>query len=349
MIATDRPFILFDDARPGATAKARLYRDPVEFISASNSADVAGLLSRTGEGNWAGFLTYEAGAALEPRIAGTFRAPALPLAWFARFEGWDELTPADVDDLLPPAEGGWLGKPAPDSVYGDYADAFSSIKDYIAAGDIYQANLTFPCTVNAVGNPLALYAGLRGRARAGYGGVVWTGEHWLLSLSPELFFAVQDGKITTRPMKGTATRKRNPQADAAAIATLQSDPKQRAENLMIVDLLRNDLSRVSEQGSVEVPELFKVETYPTVHQMTSTVTARLSKGVGVPDVLKAIFPCGSITGAPKSGRWRSSRRSNPIRAAPIRAASAASTRTAMRHSTWRSAPCIWRGRVGSAG
>jgi para-aminobenzoate synthetase/4-amino-4-deoxychorismate lyase len=122
--------------------------------------------------------------------------------------------------------------------------------------------------------------------------VVATGKQWLLSLSPELFFALHDAKVTTRPMKGTAP----PDADPKL---LTHDPKQRAENLMIVDLLRNDLSRVAETGSVAVPELFRVERYPTVQQMTSTVTARLAKGRDAVDVISALFPCGSITGAPK--------------------------------------------------
>jgi para-aminobenzoate synthetase / 4-amino-4-deoxychorismate lyase len=137
---------------------------------------------------------------------------------------------------------------------------------------------------------------LRARAKAGYGGVIWTEEDWLLSLSPELFFALKGDKITTKPMKGTATRAAD---DGAAIEALRSDPKQRAENLMIVDLLRNDLSRVAAPGSVAVPELFHIESYPTVHQMTSTVTATLRDGLDATDILRAIYPCGSITGAPK--------------------------------------------------
>jgi para-aminobenzoate synthetase / 4-amino-4-deoxychorismate lyase len=293
------PFVLLDDARATGAATARLYCDPVEIIETRKAEDVQPLLERLTDGHWAGFISYEAGAVLEPRLQAQFRSPDLPLLWFARFDGFDAIDPGQVDALLPSAAGGWIGRPEPDSVYGDYARAFEKVLAYISAGDIYQANLTFPCKVATAGHPLAIYAGLRTRALAGYGGVVWTGTDWLLSLSPELFFAAHDGKITTKPMKGTATRKHDPQADAAAIDTLRTDPKQRAENLMIVDLLRNDLSRVSVQGSVEVPELFKVETYPTVHTMVSTVTARLNPQTGASDVLRAIFPCGSITGAPK--------------------------------------------------
>jgi para-aminobenzoate synthetase/4-amino-4-deoxychorismate lyase len=166
------------------------------------------------------------------------------------------------------------------------------LKERIAGGDIYQANYTFQADVPVAGEPLSIYAALRRRAQASYGAVVWTGGEWLLSLSPELFFSLEGGRLTARPMKGTAP----PDADPAA---LSGDPKQRAENLMIVDLLRNDLSRVALPGSVAVPELFRVEHYPTVQQMVSTVTATLAPERDAVDVLEALFPCGSITGAPK--------------------------------------------------
>src|SRR5690606_37213822 len=123
------------------------------------------------------------------------------------------------------------------------------------------------------------------------------GRH-ILSFSPESFFALAGGRIETRPMKGTARRLADPAEDAAAIAGLAADPKQRAENLMIVDLLRNDIARVTRAGSVAVPALFRVESYPTVHQMISIVEGRLRPGLGPVDVLRALFPCGSITGAP---------------------------------------------------
>ena len=141
--------------------------------------------------------------------------------------------------------------------------------------------------------------GCRAQSAAGWGGVVRHPGGWLLSLSPEQFFTIRGRVIEAKPMKGTAARGADPVADAAAVAELAADPKQRAENLMIVDLLRNDLARVAEAGSVEVPELFKVETFPTVHQMVSRVTARLREGVDAVGVIETIFPCGSITGAPK--------------------------------------------------
>jgi len=129
--------------------------------------------------------------------------------------------------------------------------------------------------------------------------VIRTGDHALLSFSPELFFTQVRGQLTARPMKGTAVRDADPQRDADLARWLAADPKQRAENLMIVDLLRNDLSRVSRAGSVIVPDLFKVESFPTVHQLVSTVRARILPGLSPVDVLRILFPCGSITGAPK--------------------------------------------------
>ena len=303
-LSTAKPFVLLDDARDEGAAPARLYTDPVEIITTRDPAQVPALLAKlkSHRAHVAGFIAYEAGHGLEPRLShlvSNSADDAPPLLWFGVFEDYQEIAPAAVAELFPDPSGGWIGTPTPRISGAAYESALNTVNDYILAGDIYQANLTFACDVPLMGDPLAIYAGLRDRAKAGYGGVVWTGEDWLLSLSPELFFALKDGKLTTKPMKGTAVRGRNPASDAVAVAKLQSDPKQRAENLMIVDLLRNDLSRVAVPGSVAVPQLFHVETYPTVHQMTSTVTARLREGVDAVDVISTIFPCGSITGAPK--------------------------------------------------
>ena len=301
MISADRPFVLLDDARATGASPARLYRDPVDTIVARTHSDVAAALDRlrTEPRPVAGFVAYEAGHALEPRTERLDRQATMPLLWFGVFDGYDELEPDDIPRLLPDPLSGWVGRPSPRLDRAGYGQGFAKVAEYIAAGDIYQVNLSFRADVPVSGSPLALYAGLRARAQAGYGGIVWTGEDWLLSLSPELFFALREGKITTRPMKGTAARGATPTGDAAAIEALALNPKQRAENLMIVDLLRNDLSRVAKAGSVEVPKLFSVETYPTIHTMTSTVTAHLSEGRDAIDVLATIFPCGSITGAPK--------------------------------------------------
>ncbi len=301
-----QPFILLDDARPDG-AEARLFHAPVEIIAARRIRDVADALAKVEAAQQAGhhvagFMGYEAGAAFENRLTPLVREPddgELPLLWFGIFETVERILAADIAALLPNPEGGYAAPPRPRPSQRKYEAALATVQDYIAAGDIYQANMTFQCDVALAGDPLANYARMRSASRAGYGGVVWTGEHWLLSLSPELFFSLTDGKLTARPMKGTAARETDAKADEVARETLQSDPKQRAENLMIVDLLRNDLSRVAAEGSVAVPSLFHVETFPTIHQMTSTVTATLAPGKSATDVVRAIYPCGSITGAPK--------------------------------------------------
>ncbi|WP_447727789.1 aminodeoxychorismate synthase component I [Sphingomonas koreensis] len=295
------PFVLLDDARPGG-ADARLYRDPVRIVTAGSPEEVqpalAALDAARGKGlHAAGYLAYEAGHALEPRL-GTPAASG-PLLWFGLFEGYETVAAAEVPALLPDPAGAWIGSPRPRISRTDYDAAFARVHDWIEAGDIYQANLSFRASVRLLGDPLAVYAAIRGRAAAGYGGIVWTGSDWLLSFSPELFFALRDGELIARPMKGTTPRGATPEEDEAAKAILAIDPKQRAENLMIVDLMRNDLTRIAAPGSVRVPELFKVETYPTLHTMVSTVSARLAEGTSIGAVLAATFPCGSITGAPK--------------------------------------------------
>lgn len=298
------PFVLLDDARDGG-APARLYRAPLRIVRADRAVDVPAALAelkaeRAAGRDAAGFMAYGAGAALEPRLAGLVReAGQAPLLWFGIFGASERMDGDGVAALLPDPAGAWLGAPEPRIDRVAYDAAIAQVLGLIGAGDIYQANLTFRASVEAIGHPLALYAAIRSRARAGYGGVVWTGEEWLLSFSPELFFSLKAGALTARPMKGTARRGVTPEEDRALAATLRTDAKQRAENLMIVDLMRNDLTRVAEPGSVAVPALFAVEGYPTVHQMTSTVTARLRPGLDAIDVLGATFPCGSITGAPK--------------------------------------------------
>jgi para-aminobenzoate synthetase/4-amino-4-deoxychorismate lyase len=290
MASMSAPFVLLDDARPGG--RTRLFSGLRERIETRDFAEVRPCLEGLRGKSAAGFIAYEAGHGLEEKLAPLRRPPpaeALPLLWFGLFEREEEVDPAA---LLPDGSGAWAGAARPLISYPEYQTALAAAKTHIEAGDIYQANLTFAAEVPTAGHPLALYAALRERAKAGHGALVFTGAHWILSLSPELFFTLEDGRLTARPMKGTAPRD-------ADVGAFRADPKQRAENLMIVDLLRNDLSRVARPGTVEVPELFAVETYPTILQMTSTVAAELADGLGPVDVIEAIFPCGSITGAPK--------------------------------------------------
>ena len=293
------PFVLLDDARDGHPP-ARLYTAPRRIVAAHDVAAIPAALAAlrqavAGGLHAAGLVSYEAGAAFAPGAP----APASgeqPLLWFGLFDGFDEVA---AEDLLPDPAGAWIGAAVPAITRDAYDAQLARVQELIAAGDIYQANLTFSATAQVHGDPLAAYAKLRCGARAGWGALIDTGAATLLSLSPELFFALDAGILTCRPMKGTARRHADPADDAAAARTLASDAKQRAENLMIVDLMRNDLSRVAVAGSVAVPELFAVEHYPTVHQMVSTVTARIAPGRDAIDTLAALFPCGSITGTPK--------------------------------------------------
>lgn len=300
------PFVLLDDARAEGAAAARLFVRPVEVLTAQSAAAIPELLSALKAAqarglHAAGYLTYEAGKGLAPAWRGAIDADPgdAPVGWFGLFERVERIDAGRVADRLPDPASAWVGKVASRIARVDYIAAVEAVLALIAAGDIYQANFTFRADVPVLGNPLAIHSRLRRTARAGYGGVVWTGERTIVSHSPELFFALREGRVMARPMKGTAARVAEPEVDAAAARALAGDPKQRAENLMIVDLIRNDLSRVAVPGSVAVPDLFRVESFPTIHQLVSDVSARLPDGVGAVDVLRAAFPCGSITGAPK--------------------------------------------------
>lgn len=303
MLAAGAPFVLLDDARPGGPRI--LYRDPLGVIEARRPQEIAPALERVramlAEGKHAaGWMAYEAGHGLEAKLAPLARGgEGLPLLWFGVFARAESVHEAALHDLLGNPDGAWVGAPRPGISRADYGAAHARVAHYIAAGDIYQANLSFRADVAVQGNPLALYARLRRNARAGWGGIVHDGRNWLLSLSPELFFKSDGAHVEARPMKGTAPRSGDPAEDAALAQALAADPKQRAENLMIVDLIRNDLSRVARPGSVVTPQLFAVEQYPTVHQMVSSVEADLAPGRDCVDLVQALFPCGSVTGAPK--------------------------------------------------
>ncbi len=304
------PFILLDDARPDGASDARLYRGPGEVVVARRVEEVQPALDRLATLHAAGhelvgYFAYEAGLALEPRLtplAAPHTGANGPLVWFGAFDGYETIAAADVPDWLAAQASGEapsIGPLTPQLSTGGYAEAFAHLQEAIAAGDIYQANLTFPLAGAWRGDPLALYAAIRPAAGAGYGGIVHDGSHWLLSFSPELFFAARGAAAMVKPMKGTRPRGRDAAEDAAFAADLAASIKDRAENLMIVDLLRNDLSRVAEPGSVRVEQPFAVESYPTVHQMVTTIRAKLKPGHGAADLVRALFPCGSITGAPK--------------------------------------------------
>ena len=309
-MADRHPFVLLDDARSSGAVDAHVYERPRRIFIARRAAEVADVLAaadaaRQSEGgSLAGYIAYEAGLALEPRLhhlAEARSGAAGPLVWLGLFDEAQTVAAEAMPDWLASrAEGtASLGPLDPQISPGAYAEAFGALQDAIRAGDIYQANLTFPLAGSYRGDPVALYAALRPAAQAGYGGIVFDGAHWLLSLSPELFFSLRGDAAKTKPMKGTRPRGQDDAADAALAQELAGSVKDQAENLMIVDLMRNDLSRVAQAGSVRVEAPFAVESYPTVHQMVSTVQARLHPGKGAADLVRALFPCGSITGAPK--------------------------------------------------
>jgi para-aminobenzoate synthetase / 4-amino-4-deoxychorismate lyase len=243
----------------------------------------------------AGFVAYEAAPAFDPAFRTHSPDPRLPLAWFAVYETRRETAPdeepaADVD---PP--GAWrspVSEPA-------YRAAVERVRDLIAAGDTYQVNLTFPLRAPFRGDAEALYARLCRAQRAAYCALLRLGDVSIVSLSPELFFRAAEGAMELRPMKGTRPRGRWVEEDDVLAAELAASPKDRAENLMIVDLLRNDAGRVADIGSVRVERLFEVERYETVHQLTSTIRADLRPDADLPALFRALFPCGSVTGAPK--------------------------------------------------
>ena len=299
------PFVLLED-RLSPGAPARLYHRPVEVVCCEAPEDVPAALVRieagVGEGlHAAGFFAYELGHVLEPRLAPRLpRDRETPLLWFGLFPAPD-LIVADVVDEAFAA----LGPPPPLAELEplhDRASHFAKVRrvlDLIAAGDLYQVNLTFPFRFRLGGEPMKLYGAMRARQPVAHGGLVATGDATILSVSPELFVSVRDGQMLARPMKGTAARGADPAADALARAGLEASLKDRAENLMIVDLLRNDLARVGRPETVRVPALFTAETYPTFHALTSTITAELRPDVGLAELLAAVFPCGSVVGAPK--------------------------------------------------
>lgn len=289
-------YLRFDRGPGGVPA---LFERPREVIVAYAPGEVPGAFSRLeaarGAGSYlAGFASYELGYGLDAALAGFEpQGRDVPLLSFGVFDGPNPAPPLMED-------GSSLEGLEPDWRFDRYAQAFDAVKAHIAAGDIYQANLTFALRGRMVGTAEGLYAALSARQTVPHGVLAQFEEATILSRSPELFFALDGaGGLTTRPMKGTAPRGGTAREDAARKAGLAASEKDQAENLMIVDLLRNDMSRISEVGSVKVPELFSVQTYATLHQMTSRITSRMVAGTTLLDLFAALFPCGSVTGAPK--------------------------------------------------
>jgi para-aminobenzoate synthetase / 4-amino-4-deoxychorismate lyase len=270
-----------------ATLQARALAEVVPTLAEVERATSQGLHA-------VGFVAYEAAPALDPALTTRPPDPELPLVWFALFR--ERTEPAELE----PAPGSFaLGEWSADTEEPAYDAAFERIHGLLAAGDTYQVNYTFRLRAPFSGDPLALYDRLCRAQRSSFCAYLDLGSRAIVSASPELFFQRTADLLTLRPMKGTRPRGRWAAEDASLEAELVSSPKERAENLMIVDLLRNDAGRIAVPGSVRVDRMFEVEHYDTVHQMTSTIRAQLRPEVGLVDLMRAVFPCGSVTGAPK--------------------------------------------------
>lgn len=282
---------------------AWLLEGAAECRTASDQATLAALLAEVEASGawWVAALDYEVGYLFEPASAppGWRPDPARPPARLWRFPSCRRLDgeaagswlAARLAELPADASRAGVGGVVTGCTEVAYRHAVARIRDYIAAGDCYQVNFTFPLDFEWFGHPLALYVALRERQPVRYGGFLGSGEGGVVSLSPELFLDRSRDRLRTRPMKGTAPRSADPDS-------LRSSAKDRAENVMIVDLLRNDLGRVAAGGSVRVDSLFEIEAFPTVWQMVSEVSAAVP-GRGLGEILAALFPCGSIAGAPK--------------------------------------------------
>lgn len=299
------PRVLLNDAR-SAEPSLILYENPIAVIRADDPEQVEGSLAalefHLAAGRYAaGYFSYELGYVLEPRLLPSlWPARQVPLLWFGIFDDRRVMAGKEAQQYLKCDSSAFAGPLMFEWDRSDYDARFDRVRELICAGDIYQANLTFRAKFAFAGEPMALYRTLSSAARAAHCAFVDDGCRQVLSISPELFFTLtRDRKLLTRPMKGTIGRDPNPVRDKAARAALAASHKDRAENLMIVDLLRNDLSRIASIGSVHVDELFRVETYPTTYHMVSTISANLAPNTTVWNIVRSLFPCGSVTGAPK--------------------------------------------------
>jgi para-aminobenzoate synthetase/4-amino-4-deoxychorismate lyase len=316
----------------------QLFTAPLRVCLAYSAAEIPALFAKiesaVATGHCAaGFFSYECGSCFEPKSGMRANSAGEPLAWFGiypRSYAFDHRSGSFIDGEPPELERFRREKPdaqpsdpAPEiaAEFGltevEYAKRIARIHEWIRAGDVYQLNFTAPMRFEVPGNVASLYARLRSRQPVDYGAFLhWQPGRQILSFSPELFFRIDERgshcggsregggrcggrRIVTRPMKGTAPRGRTTREDREIAEWLGSDPKNRSENVMIVDLVRNDLGRVAKTGSVNVDELFAVERYPTLWQMTSAVSAELRPDASFHDIFRALFPCGSITGAPK--------------------------------------------------
>ncbi len=299
-------FALLDDASAGDARRSRLYLACTAMLECRSGDDRARFFAELQQAldrglHAVGLFSYEFGHAFQRLNAATDADAAL--ATVLLFEHCESLGPDEVEAWLAArsagaAHGVTQFRPALNEA--EFSQAVDAIHRYIEAGDTYQVNFTFPLRFTMHGDPVALYAALRARQPVPYGALIGLPDgSSVLSLSPELFVSHAQGRLTCRPMKGTAAASGDAGVDVQRTQELRSSVKERSENLMIVDLLRNDLGRIARTGSVKVPDLFAVERFGAVLQMTSTIVADARDEVGLLQVFEALYPCGSITGAPK--------------------------------------------------
>ena len=290
--------VILDFPGTGRNSERLEFGPPHRVISAHRVENVRPALREAEQaaarGAWvAGLVAYEAAPAFDPALVTRAHAGAVPLVWFGVFDPPVSTCAPAGAIRLPPLV--WTVD-ASREVYGD---AIAIIRELIAAGDVYQVNHTLRFHASCTVAPRELYDALVAVRHGRYHALIETPDWAVVSASPELFIDIRDDMITTRPMKGTARRGRWSAEDDEIAARLTRSEKDRAENLMIVDLLRNDFGRIARFGTVTVEDMFALETYPSVHQLTSTITARMRDDVSLVDVFAAAFPCGSVTGAPR--------------------------------------------------
>lgn len=272
------------------------FQAPLKILTAYQNEEVLSLLAQaeamSRAGHWVALMiSYEGASAFDPAMK-TRPPTGLPLAWAAVFASTTEGDDSEDREFE-------LGAWEPLVSHDNFSNAISEIREFIAVGDTYQVNYTFPLVATFKGDSLSWFRQLCRAQGAAYCAYFDLGRYQILSISPELFFQQEDQIIRTRPMKGTIRRGRWPDEDEAMAKQLADSAKDRAENVMIVDLLRNDLGRVAVPGTVNVTSLFVLERYETLWQMTSTIEASLRSDVSFPELMAKMFPCGSITGAPK--------------------------------------------------
>lgn len=295
------PYLQFDFAKDDGTPETVAFSEPHAVLEANSLEEVAAVFEQvdryTSQGYYAaGYVSYEASPAFHPEMA-VHKGAEMPLVWFGIYSETQAPKAASDADYEVSA---WTLEGS----VAEYKDGIQKIRQAIEEGDTYQVNYTERLIAGFKGDARAFYQQLARNQQADYSAYLDTGRHQILSASPELFFRIDGSRIRTKPMKGTAPRGRTNWEDEAILDVLLESEKERAENLMIVDLLRNDMSRLAKRGTVQVPKLFEAEKYPTVHQLTSTVEAELPEGLSVFDWFQALFPCGSITGAPKVSTMR---------------------------------------------